>query len=72
MARPVRGCLKPWSQQEGTEPESNPSVPLQEDQRDTTEGEVIVDYDLDMDYERSEHKNEQGAPEENEEDPDAE
>ena len=30
--------------------------PLQDDQSDTTEGEDIADYDLDIDYEGSEPK----------------
>ena len=59
MARPVRGCPMPWSKQGyEEEPESNPSIPQQRRQPDTTEGEVTVDYDLDVDYEGSEPKKE--------------
>ena len=57
MARAVRGCPTPWSQQEGAERESNPSVPQQEEQPDTAKGKGIVDYDLDIDYEGSEPEN---------------
>ena len=64
MARPVRGCPTPWSQQKGTETESNPSVPQQKEQPDAAEDEDIVDYDLDIDYEGSEPENEQAAQEE--------
>ena len=51
MARPMRGCLMSWSQQEGAEdPETSPSVPQQEEQSDATEGKVIADYDPDIYY----------------------
>ena len=51
MARLVRGCQMPWSQQEGTgEPETNVSVPQQVGQADTARGKDIVDYILDLDY----------------------
>ena len=61
----------PWSQQEGAEePETNPSVPQQEEQPDASEGKVIADYDPDVDYEGSEPKNEPVTQEEKEEDPD--
>ena len=40
-----------WSQQEGAEePETNPSVLQQEEQADTTEGEVIADCKPVIDY----------------------
>ena len=55
-------------QPKGTEePEKNPSVPQQEEQPDATEGKVIVDYILDVDYEGSETKNATVALEEEEE-----
>ena len=63
----------PRSQQEGAEePETNSSVPQQEGQSDAKEGEVIADYDLDIDYEGSDPKNKLVAQAEKEEDPDAE
>ena len=69
MARPVRGHLIPRLQLEGvTEPKRDPQ---QEEQPDTAEGEVIADYNLDADYERSEPKVEPDAPEQKEEDPNA-
>ena len=41
----------PLLQQGGIEePETNTSVPQQEEQTDPTEGEVIADYHLDIDY----------------------
>ena len=59
MARPVRGCLMPWSQQQGAEePETNTSVPQQEEQSDATEGKVIADNNPNVDCEGSEPKNE--------------
>ena len=61
-----------WSQQEGTEPESNPSVPQQEEQPHAIEGEHIVGYDPDIDYEGLEPENKPAAQEQKEEDPDAE
>ena len=52
MARPVRGHLTPWPQLGCTEkPETNISVPQQEEQTNATGGEVIADYDPDVDYE---------------------
>ena len=52
MARPVRGCLTPWPQKGGTkEHEKNISVPQQEGQTDTAEGEKGADNNLDMNYE---------------------
>ena len=51
MARPVREHLKPWSQQGGAEePETNISVPQQEEQRDAARGKVIADYDPEVNY----------------------
>ena len=50
MARPVRGCLTPQPQQGGTkEPETNTSVPQQEEQIDASEGKDIDDYDAHLD-----------------------
>ena len=52
MARTMRGCLSAWSQQEGAaEPQNNASVMQLEEQTDAKEGEAIVDYELDIDYE---------------------
>ena len=52
MTRPTRGCLMPWSQQEGTEePETVVSVPQQEGKADTARGDAIADYNPDLDYE---------------------
>ena len=63
----------PWSQQGGTEePETNVSVPQQEEQPDAAEGEVIVDNDPDVYYEGSEPEIEPVAQEEKEENSDAE
>ena len=57
MARLVRGHLTPW-QPEGTgEPETKPSVPKQEKQPDTTEGEVIEDYEPVAQTEEEENSN---------------
>ena len=59
MARLVRGCPMPQSQQKGTEgPKTNPCVPQQEKQPNATAGKDIVDYDPEVDYEGSESKNE--------------
>ena len=64
------GCLMSCSQQEvAEESETNPSVPQQEEQPDSTEGKVIADYDPDLDYEGSEPKNEPVTQEQKEEDP---
>ena len=62
----MRGHLTPWPLEGTGEPEANPSVPQQEEQPDATEGEAIVDYDLDVDYEGLEHENEPVAQEEKE------
>ena len=68
MARPVRGCLMPQSWQGGTEePEIITSVPQQEEQADTTEYEVIADYNPDIDYEPEESDTEIEAVNEEEE-----
>ena len=70
MARPVRRCPTAKSQQEGIEePERDTQ---QEDQPDTTEGEDIADYNLDIDYEGSEPEIKPSAQEQKEVDPDAE
>ena len=59
---------QPQSQQGGTEePETNPSVPQQEEQPNATEGEVKGHQDLDVDYEGSEPKIEPISQEEKEE-----
>ena len=51
MARPVREWPMPWPQQGcAEEPETNISVHQQEGQEDATQGEVIADYELDVDY----------------------
>ena len=51
MARLVRGYLTPQPQQGGAEePETNTNVHQQEEQTDAAEGEVIADYNLDVDY----------------------
>ena len=73
MARPVTGCPISWPQQEDTEElETNHIVPQQEEQLDAAEGKVIADYDLDIDYEGSEPKNEPVTQEEKDKDPNAE
>ena len=51
MARPVRGHPTPWPKGAPEEPETNPSVPQQEEQSDTREGKVIADFNPDVDYE---------------------
>ena len=54
MDRTTRECMTTWSQlEDAEEPERNLSVPQQEKKPDTTEGKVIVDYNLDIDYEGS-------------------
>ena len=69
MARLVRGCPTPRSQQEGAEePERDPQ---QGEQPDTTEGKDIADYNPDIDYEGSEPKVEPDTKEQREDDPDA-
>ena len=63
----------PQSWQEGTEePETNLSVPQQEEQLDATEDKDIVDSEKGIGYEGSEPKNEPVAQGENNEDPDKE
>ena len=57
MARPMRGHPIAGPQQEGTkEPQTNPSVPWQEEQSDAAE--VVVDYNPDVDQkpEGSDHE----------------
>ena len=52
MARTMRGCPTAQTQPKGAkEPETNPSDSRQEDQSDTTEGKVIIDYNRDIDDE---------------------
>ena len=47
----MSGCPTPWTQQGGTEePETNTNVSQQEEQTDASEGEVVADYDPDVDY----------------------
>ena len=51
MARQMRGCQTPWSQQRDAEdPETNPNISQQEEQPYITEGKVISD-NLDVDCE---------------------
>ena len=70
MTRLVRGCLTPRPQQKGaTEPERDPQ---KEEQPDASEGKIIADYDLDVDYEGSKPEVEPDAQEQREVDPDAE
>ena len=73
LARTLRGHLTAWLQPQGTrEPETNHSVPQQEEQPDATEGKVIADYGLDINYEGSEPKIELDVQAEKEENSDAE
>ena len=52
MVKTLRGHHTAWSQPEDAEEtETNLSVPQQEEQADATEGKVIADYGLDVDYE---------------------
>ena len=51
MTRLVRGCLTPQPEEGAKEPETNSSVPQQEEQRDATQGKVIADYNPDLGYE---------------------
>ena len=69
----MKGCLTARSQPEGTEqPETDPGVLQQEKQPDAAEGNVITDYDLDVDYEGSDPQNKPDSQEEKEENSDAE
>ena len=69
----MRVCPKAWLQGKGTkEPETNLSVPQQEEQSDTAEGKVITNYNLGTDYEWSEPKNEPDPQEEKGKNSDAE
>ena len=73
MARPVRGCPKPWSQQGGTdEPETSTGVPQQEGKKEATRGKVVADYDPDIDNKPEESDPEIKAVNEEEEHSDAE
>ena len=68
MATIMRGYLIACLQPKGAiEPETNPSVPQQKEQADSAESKVIVDFNLDVDYEGSEPENESVAQEEEEE-----
>ena len=50
MARLMRECLVPWSQQEGAgEPETDVSVPQQGKQANVARGKDIADYDWKVD-----------------------
>ena len=70
MARPVRGCQTARLKQKGAEePERDPQW---EEQPSTTEGNVIVDNNLEVDYEGSEPEVEPVAQEQKEVVPDAE
>ena len=69
MARPVRGQPTPWPPEGAEEPDINPQ---QEEQPDATEGNVVADYNLDVDYEGSEPKNEPVTQEEVEKNSNAE
>ena len=51
MAQTMRGCLTACSQTEGAaEPENSLSIMQLEEQVDAEEGEVIVNYEPDVDY----------------------
>ena len=64
MLRPVKGCQTPRLQQEDKiEPERDHP---QMEQPDATEGKVTADYDLDVDYKRSEPEVEPHAQEQRE------
>ena len=43
--------MTPLPQDSTEEPETNPTVPLQDKQRDARESKDMADYDLDVDYE---------------------
>ena len=68
----MRGHPTSWPPEGTDESKTNPSVLQQEEQPDSAEGEVIVDYDLDIDCEGSKQKNEPIAQEEQQENSDAE
>ena len=50
MPKTVKGCLIPWPEGDTKEPETNSSVPQQEEQRDAMEGKVIANCNTDVDY----------------------
>ena len=55
MARTVRGCSTAQSQPEGTDKlETIPIGTQQKEQTDTIEGEVIADYEPELEYELEE------------------
>ena len=72
LARPVRWHPTPQQPKDAGEPETNPNVSQYEEQPDAIEVKVIVDYDLDRDYEGSEPMNEPVAQETKEENPNTE
>ena len=65
----MRGCLTPQPPKGTEEPDIDP---FQEEQPDATEGKVIADYDLDVDYEGLEPENKPVAQAEVEENSNAE
>ena len=51
MAKTMKGCLTAQSQPKGAEePETNPSVTQQEEQTNMAKGNVIADYQPDIDH----------------------
>ena len=57
MARLLRGCPTPQSQQDGTEePETNPMDLQQEKQPDATEGKVMADYRMSQSLRKKKRK----------------
>ena len=73
MVRTMRGCPRACSQPGGAgKSETNSSVPHGEEQPYVAEEEVIVDYSLDLNYERSEPEIQEDAQEEKKENYDIE
>ena len=69
MARTMRRCPTALFQPEGAEePETNLSIPQQEEWADAAEGKITADYKLGVDYtpDRSDPENETDAQEEEE------
>ena len=69
MAKTIRACPTVQLQPECTEePQTNTIVPQQEGQGDISEGKVLADHELDVDYEPegSDSENEPIAPREEE------
>ena len=66
----MRECPTAQSQKKGTEELETDCQ--QEEQPDAAEGKVMVDYNMDIDYEGSEPKNEPVAQKEKEENSDVE